>query len=107
MIFKGSRRPKPSARTRELGSGVVEHLADLGGKGGDDGRVEEGVETRENYAANDNADDDLDTGVDVALGSLVLDGNLCGNDCAVELALDVVEKFLHTVFFLSFVKCFV
>ncbi len=80
------------------GTGVAEHLGDLIGESGDDGGVEESVKTREDHAANDNADDDLDTGVNVALGSLVLDGNLCGNDCSVELVLDVVDKILHVVF---------
>ena len=62
----------------ELCSAVVEHSADFSGKGRDDSGVEERVETCENYSADHNADDYLDTGIDVTLSSGVGDRSLCG-----------------------------
>ena len=84
---------------------VVEHLADLGGKSGHDGGVEEEIETCEDDTADDNADDDLDAGIDIALTGGGLDGGLGRNDCLVELVLDAVDEILH-VFFTSFFLCF-
>ena len=86
-------------------TGVIEHVADLGGESGNDGGVEECVETCEDHAADDNADDDFYSGVDIALAGGGLDGSLCGNNRLVELVLDVVNEILHvfiTSFFLWF-----
>ena len=47
-------------------TGVIEHVADLGGESGNDSGVEECVETCEDHAADDNADDDFYSGVDIA-----------------------------------------
>ena len=86
-------------------TGVIEHVADLGGESGNDSGVEECVETCEDHAADDNADDDFYSGVDITLAGGGLDGSLCRDDCAVELVLDVVNEILHvfiTSFFLWF-----
>ena len=84
-------------------TGVIEHVADLGGESGNDSGVEECVETCENHAADDNADDDLDAGVDIALTGGGLDSSSCGDDGGVALVLDGVDKLFHrlnTSFFL-------
>ena len=85
------------------GTGVAEHVGDLGGKRRDDGGVEESVETREDHTADDHTDDDLDAGVDVALTGLGLEGGLRGDRHAVCFVADGFEEFLHVVFtFLTF-----
>ena len=89
-----------------VSAAVIEHALNLGGKSGHDGGVEEEIETCEDDTADDNADDDFHTGVDIALAGGGLDGSLCGNNRLVELVLDVVNEILHvfiTSFFLNFV----
>ena len=86
-------------------TGVIEHVADLGGESGNDGGVEECVETCEDHAADYDTDDDFYSGVDIALTGGGLDGGLCGNYCGVELVLDGIDKLFHrliTSFFLEF-----
>ena len=54
-------------------------------------------------SADYDTDDDLDTGVDIALTGGGLDGSSCGDDGGVALVLDGVDKLFHrliTSFFL-------
>ena len=89
-------------------TGVIEHVADLGGESGNDSGVEECVETCEDHATDDNADDDFYSGVDIALAGGGLDSGSCGDDGGIRLVLDGVNEILHvliTSFFLKFVLC--
>ena len=87
------------------GAGVVEHVADLGGKCRDDGGVEERVETRKDHAADNDTDDDFHAGVDVAFTRLGFEGGLRGDRHAVCLVANGFEEF-HIVFtFLTFLFC--
>ena len=88
-------------------TGVVEHALDLGSQSGDDGGVEECVETCEEDAANDHTDDDLHAGVDIALTGGGLDGSSCGDDGGVALVLDGVDKLFHRLITSFFLKFFV
>ena len=73
----------------------VEEPLDLLSHGGHDGGVEERVETGEQECADDDCDEDLDAGVDVAFSLYVLDSGLC-TDCHFGcLVLNGVEKLLH------------
>ena len=84
---------------------VIEHFADLGAETGQDRGLEESVKTGKDDTADDYADDDFHTGVDIALTCGGLDGCLDGRDCLVELIPDGFEKLLHvliTSFFLVF-----
>ena len=84
---------------------VIEHFADLGAEAGQDRGLEESVKTGKDDTADDYADDDFHTGVDIALTCGGLDGCLDGRDCLVELIPDGFEKLLHvliTSFFLVF-----
>ena len=100
-MWKGRITPLPRVTTGL--AAVVEHLADLSGKSGHDGGVEEEIETCEDDTADYDTDDDLDAGIDIALTGGGLDGGLGRNDCLVELVLDGVDKLFHrliTSFFL-------
>ena len=80
----------------EIGlTAVVEHLTDLGGEVGHDGGVEQGVESCEDHTSDDHADDDLHTGVDIALSQLVLNGSLNSGSTLLEFGYDFVDDFLH------------
>jgi len=92
-LWKGRITPLPRVTTG-LAS-VVEHLADLGGKSGHDGGVEEEIETCEDDTADYDTDDDFDAGIDIALTGGGLDGGLGRNDCLIELVLDGVNEILH------------
>lgn len=84
---------------------VIEHFADLGAEAGQDRGLEESVKTGKDDTADDYADNDFYTGVDIALTCGGLDGCLDGRDCLVELIPDGFEKLLHvliTSFFLVF-----
>ena len=82
----------------KLGSrSVVEHLADLSVEIGDNDVVEQCVETYENERADDDADDDLHCGVDIALTGLVLKGGLCSDGEFVYLVLCLIEGVLDLV----------
>ena len=89
----------------DSGSGVGEHTLNLGSKSGDNGGVEERIETGKDHTADDDADDDLDTGVDIALTGGGCDGGLGGNCDGVEFVLDGIDEFLH-VLITSFFLCF-
>ena len=102
-MWKGRIAPLPRVSTGL--AAVVEHLADLGGKSGHDGGVEEEIETCEDDTADYDTDDDLHARVDIALARGGLDGGSCGDDCGVELIFDGVDKLFHkkiTSFFLDF-----
>ena len=84
---------------------VIEHFADLGAEAGQDRGLEESVKTGKDNTADDYADDDFYTGVDIALTGGGFDSCLDGRDRLVELILDGFEKLLHvliTSFFLVF-----
>ena len=87
-----------------VSAAVIKHALNLGGKSGHDGGVEEEIETCEDDTADYDSNDNLDAGIDIALTGSGLDGSLCGDDCAVELALDVVNEILHVVI-TSFFLC--
>ena len=89
----------------DSGSGVGEHTLNLGSKSGDNGGVEERIETGKDYTADDNTDDDLDAGVDISLAGGGGNGCLGSDDPLVLLLLDGVDKLFHvliTSFFLDF-----
>ena len=74
---------------------VIEELLDLLSHSGHDGGVEERIETCEQECADDNGDEDLNAGIDVAFSLHVLDCGL-GADCHFGcLVLDISEKLLH------------
>ena len=84
---------------------VIEHFADLGAEAGQDRGLEESVKTGKDDTADDYADDDFYTGVDIALTCGGLDGCLDGRDRLAKLVPDGFEKLLHvliTSFFLVF-----
>ena len=88
-----------------LSTGIVEHVTDLGSKSRDDCGVEEGIKSCQNYTADNNADDDLDAGIDVTFTLLGFECCLCGNGNCVYLVTDRIEKLLHVClpFNLSFI----
>ena len=84
---------------------VIEHFADLGAEAGQDRGLEESVKTGKDNTADDYADDDFHTGVDIALTCGGFDGCLYGRDRLAKLVPDGFEKLLHvliTSFFLVF-----
>ena len=86
-----------------LGSGIGEHTLNLGSKSGDNGGVEERIETCHDNAADDNTDDDLDARIDISLTGGGCNGGLGGNCDGIEFLLDGIDEFLHvliTSFFL-------
>ena len=95
--------PLPYAKVRL--TCVVEELADLSAERGDDNIIEEGVKACKDYTTDNNADNDLDAGIDIALTCGGLDCGLCGNNRLVKLGLDGLKKILHLILPRSF--CFV
>ena len=84
---------------------VIEHFADLGAEAGQDRGLEESVKTGKDNTADDYADDDFYTGVDIALTCGGLDGCLDSRDRLAKLVPDGFEKLFHvliTSFFLVF-----
>ena len=84
---------------------VIEHFADLGAETGQDRGLEESVKTGKDDTADDYADDDFYTGVDIALTCGGLDGCLDSRNRLTKLVPDGFEKLLHvliTSFFLVF-----
>ena len=92
-MWKGRITPLPRVTTGL--AAVVEHLADLSGKSGHDGGVEEEIETCEDDTADYDTDDDLDSGIDIALAGGGLDSGSCGDDGGIRLVLDGVNEILH------------
>jgi len=84
---------------------VVEHTVDTGFKGRQDHGVEKRVKACKDQRADNDGDNDLDTGIDIAFGSCVIEGGLYANCKGICLGLDVVKKVLHFAFPHSF--CFV
>ena len=80
-----------------LSTGVVEHIPDLGREVRDDGRIEECVESCENHTADNHADDDLDTGVDIAFARLGGKGGLGGDGDGVYLVTNGIEELFHVI----------
>ena len=84
---------------------VIEHFADLGAEAGQDRGLEESIKTGKDDTADDYADDDFHTGVDIALTGGGFDGCLDGRDRLAKLVPDGFEKLFHvliTSFFLVF-----
>ena len=82
---------------------VVEEVSDLLGYSGHDGGVEKGVETREEQRADDNGNEDLDAGVDVAFCLLGFEGGLCLDSEGVDAILNLGEHVF--VPYLTFLFC--
>ena len=79
---------------------VIEHFADLGAETGQDRGLEESVKTGKDDTADDYADDDFHTGVDIALTCDGLYGCLDGCKCLAQLVLDGIEKLFHVLNYL-------
>lgn len=77
---------------------LVEHVADLGVQARKDNAVEECVQTDENDATDNNADDDLDCGVDISFTRLGCEGGLGTNGKLGCLGIDLVDKLFHLMF---------
>ena len=75
----------------------VEEFGDLGGHGRHDRGVEKCIETGEQERTNYDCDKDLDTGIDVTLGTGVGDCGLCGNCDGIDLVGDGVEELFHKI----------
>ena len=86
--------------------GIVEHIGDLGIEVHENDVLKESVQTDENDTADNNADDDLDCGIDIAFAGLGREGGLGTNGKLGCLGIDLVNEFLHVKIPLSFVKCF-
>ena len=86
---------------------VIEHFADLGAEAGQDRGLKESVKAGKDNTADDYADDDFHTGVDIALTCGGLDGCFDGCSCLVELVPDGFEKLFHVLNYLilSFFDC--
>jgi len=85
-----------------LVAGVVEETLNLAGHGGHDGAVEERVETGEQERTNNDGNEDLHAGIDVAFSLLGGDGCFRSDDGVVRLVLDGVKKLFHDFYlFLS------
>ena len=85
-----------------MGSGrdlalIIEQALDLLSYGGHDSAVEQGVQTSQQQSANDNSDEDLDTGVHITLGIDVGNGNHSAGCGGLELAADVSDKLLYRI----------
>ena len=59
--------------------GIVEHIGDLGIEVHENDVLKESVQTDENDTADNNADDDLDCGIDIAFAGLGREGGLGTN----------------------------
>ena len=77
---------------------VVEQSLNLARYGRHDGTVEQRIQTGEQESADNDGDQDLDAGIDLAFRLLVGDEGLCGNDSGVSLVADGVEKLSHSSF---------
>ena len=64
------------------------------------------LQSRKNYAADHDTDDDLNTGIDIPFCSFVVNGDLCGDGCVVCFLLEVLKKLFHDVVFLSVFELF-
>ena len=78
--------------------GIVEHIGDLGIEVHENDVLKESVQTDENDTADNNADDDLDCGIDIAFAGLGRKGGLGTNGKLGCLGIDFVDKLFHLVF---------
>ena len=83
--------------------GIVEHIGDLGIEVHENDVLKESVQTDENDTADNNADDDLDCGIDIAFAGLGREGGLGTNGKLGYLGIDLVNEFLH-IFITSFFR---
>ena len=74
--------------------GIVEHIGDLGIEVHENDVLKESVQTDENDAADYDADDDLDCGVDISFAGLGCEGGLCTNGKLGYLGICFVNEFL-------------
>ena len=74
---------------------VVEQSLDFTRHRRHDRAVKQRVQTGKEQSADNDGDEDFDAGIDVALGLLVGDKGLGGNDSGVILVADLTEKLLH------------
>ncbi len=75
--------------------GVAEHTADLCFERRKYYAIKEGVKTDEDNATNYYADDDFNSGVDIALTRCGCESGLGLNCEGIELAHELVKKFFH------------
>ena len=88
-------------KLKMLSAAKAEKLGDLASHGGHDGCVEQRIQTAEEQCADDNCDQNLNAGIDIALSLLVGHGALGGNDCGIDLILDFLKHiFLPRLSFL-------
>ena len=76
-------------------AGEVEQLFDALGDGGHDGVVEQGVQTGQQQSTDDNGDQNLNAGIDVAFGLDVGNGHNGTGGQGVALGTDGVDQLLH------------
>ena len=81
-----------------LSTGVGEHLRDLRSESRDDCGVKEGVKSCQKNTSDNHANDDLDTGIDVALTLLGFEYGLCGDCNRVDFVFDSVDELFHLFF---------
>ena len=76
-------------------AGITKHSGDLLRESRNNSGVEKNIKTGKDYATDDNTDDDLDAGIDIALTGGGYDGVLGRCDCLVKLVFDGIDEFLH------------
>ena len=80
---------------------IREKPGDLGCHGRHDGCVEQRVESRQKQSTDNYGDKNLNAGIDLALGLLIGDCALGGNNCGIDLVSDFLKhNFLPRLSFL-------
>ena len=74
-----------------LSAAKAEKLGNFGSYRGHDGAVEQRIQTAEEQCADDNCDQNLHAGIDIAFSLLIGDCALSGNDCGINLVLDFLK----------------
>ena len=100
--------PKLAETIKTLSPEQIELLTlvviDLGIEVHENDVLKERIQTDENNAADNNTDDDLDCGIDIAFAGLGCEGGLGTNGKLGCLGMDLVNEFLHVKIPLSFIK---
>ena len=74
-----------------LSAAKAEKLGDLAGHGGHDGCVEQRIQTAEEQRTDYYGDKNFYAGIDIALGLLIGDCALGGNNCGIDLVSDFLK----------------
>ena len=83
-----------------LSAAKAEKLGNFGSYRGHDGAVEQRIQTAEEQCADDNCDQNLHAGIDIAFCLSVGNSALGGNDCGIYLVSDFLKhNFLPRSFF--------